>query len=202
MPPLCLLVLFTQAVISKDVAARSRSSRFVEDPVKVGAGRQQRVARLIRSNARRRLQMHPCTNDAGTGDTTVQVPPIMIAKRDPPSNNWFWCIFPFKYQGVCHYDFTSDGGTRPWCSTKTNTEFEHITNILPEFENIDGNKGYKVSSSTVPGSCSPGTSNKVECNWCVCDSLGEQSQCTDYDCTKTYPDVSSPTANEWSEVRR
>jgi len=188
MLPLYLLVLSAQAVLSKNAGARSRSSGFVERPVH---GRQQRVPRLTRSNARRRLDTRCPSMDGDTSEINVR--PKMLVKRDNTANDWFWCIFPFRYNGQCYYDFTSDGDDQPWCSTRVNSlTSEHD----PEA------KGYLGTPDTNQGECEPGewTWKKGDCNQCcnqcICDSE-RRSYCTTYtptdvDCDQFRANASTP----------
>merc|ERR1711933_404219 len=71
------------------------------------------------------------------------------------------CQFPFRYNGVVYSQCATVDQPGPWCSTSVTAAGEHVP----------GNEG------TCPATCPP-----VDCNTCVCNSLGE-AVCTTNTCT-------------------
>ena len=54
------------------------------------------------------------------------------------------CAFPFNFMGVSHFGCTTiDGDTRPWCSTQTDANDDHVTGV--------GAWGYCDASCPVQG---------------------------------------------------
>ena len=39
------------------------------------------------------------------------------------------CVFPFKFNGVSHSGCTTSGGYKPWCSTKTDANNNHVSGV-------------------------------------------------------------------------
>merc|ERR1719461_393917 len=92
------------------------------------------------------------------------------------------CQFPFRYQGVVYTECATVDQSGPWCSTSVTAGGEHIA----------GSEGFCPSTCPVVGGgsggssspCTPGSSFTVDCNTCVCNSLG-QAVCTTNTCTGT-----------------
>merc|ERR1711933_583774 len=93
------------------------------------------------------------------------------------------CQFPFRYKGVVYTECATVDQSQAWCSTSITAGGEHVA----------GSEGFCPSSCPVVGGssggststpCTPGTSFTVDCNTCVCSSLGE-AVCTTNTCTGT-----------------
>jgi len=91
------------------------------------------------------------------------------------------CQFPFRYNGVVYSQCATVDQPGPWCSTTVTAAGEHVP----------GNEGTCPATCPVVGGgsggsgsspCTPGTSFTVDCNTCVCNSLGE-AVCTTNTCT-------------------
>merc|ERR1712013_270265 len=96
------------------------------------------------------------------------------------------CVFPFRYNGVTYTSCTTQDKSQAWCSTKTTLAGTHVP----------GYYGYCPSSC--PGaeanttSCTPGDLFTVDCNTCVCNSLG-QPTCTTDECSSSSTTTSTTT---------
>merc|ERR1711936_762973 len=94
------------------------------------------------------------------------------------------CQFPFRYNGVVYSQCATVDQPGPWCSTTVTAAGEHV----PGNEGtcpatcpvVGGGSGGSGGSGSSP--CTPGTSFTVDCNTCVCNSLGE-AVCTTNTCT-------------------
>merc|ERR1719150_204502 len=91
------------------------------------------------------------------------------------------CQLPFRYNGVVYSQCATVDQPGPWCSTTLTAAGEHVP----------GNEGTCPATCPVVGGgsggsgispCTPGTSFTVDCNTCVCNSLGE-AVCTTNTCT-------------------
>jgi len=121
------------------------------------------------------------------------------------------CIFPFRHNGVTYKKCTSAGLDQAWCSTKVNSNGEHIggqgfygicPTSCPGGEN-NANQLCKNRDRWTEGcstcecitgkavctyrdcsstSCTPGDVWQVDCNTCICTPSGTTS-CTEKACT-------------------
>ena len=63
-----------------------------------------------------------------------------VGGRDPGAN----CVFPFTYEGVVYTECTTVGDDKPWCSTLTDQNGNHVGD--------QGKWGYCASNCTTkPG---------------------------------------------------
>merc|ERR1712038_1804101 len=88
------------------------------------------------------------------------------------------CQFPFRYAGVVYTECATVDQSGPWCSTSITAAGEHIPGsegFCPSTCPVTG--GTSGGSTSTP--CTPGTSFTVDCNTCVCNSLGEAVCTTD-----------------------
>merc|ERR1712165_21878 len=102
------------------------------------------------------------------------------------------CQFPFRYNGVVYTECTSVDQSGPWCSTRVTAGGEHISGsegTCPSSCPVAGGSG---SGSGTSSPCTPGTSFTVDCNTCVCNSLGE-AVCTTNTCGGTTSGTTSST---------
>ena len=111
-----------------------------------------------------------------SSSSSCQAESLSLSSCSTPAGD---CVFPFRHLGVVYTTCTTAELGVSWCSTATTQEGEHIP----------GNEGTcpadcsSVSSSTTtssppttsqPGDCVPGTLSSVDCNTCVCNSVGQQ----------------------------
>merc|ERR1711936_679355 len=98
------------------------------------------------------------------------------------------CVFPFSYQGVTHYQCTFvDSPGAAWCATMTDPSGAVVTNkwgdcditatsTCQQESATSTTTTTSTSTTTTEGSggatCIPGSVFTVDCNTCVCDSLG------------------------------
>merc|ERR1712241_1478916 len=83
-----------------------------------------------------------------------------------------------RYAGVVYTECATVDQSGPWCSTSITAAGEHIPGsegFCPSTCPVTG--GTSGGSTSTP--CTPGTSFTVDCNTCVCNSLGEAVCTTD-----------------------
>merc|ERR1712232_894120 len=102
------------------------------------------------------------------------------------------CQFPFRYAGVVYTECATVDQSGPWCSTSITAAGEHIPGsegFCPSTCPVTG--GTSGGSTSTP--CTPGTSFTVDCNTCVCNSLGE-AVCTTDTCSGSTTTTTSTTS--------
>merc|ERR1719209_804929 len=116
------------------------------------------------------------------------------------------CVFPFTYQGVEYYRCTYADSPTPWCATQVDSAGVVVTNKWGDCETgslsscqtetIDvptcttESGPYANAACVFPfryngvtyNACTPGELFNVDCNTCVCNSLGE-AICTTNECS-------------------
>merc|ERR1712232_1469957 len=103
------------------------------------------------------------------------------------------CVFPFSYAGVVYTECATVDQSGPWCSTSITAAGEHIPGsegFCPSTCPVTG--GTSGGSTSTP--CTPGTSFTVDCNTCVCNSLGE-AVCTTDTCSAATTTTTASTSS-------
>merc|ERR1712112_229983 len=68
------------------------------------------------------------TGSGSTGETGFGPGSVCSATDGPAAGSA--CAFPFNYMGVLHFGCTTiDGDTRPWCSTQTDANDDHVSGV-------------------------------------------------------------------------
>jgi len=100
------------------------------------------------------------------------------------------CVFPFRYNGVTYTSCTTQDKDQAWCSTNTTLAGNHVPGYYgycpttcPGAE-TSGNTECSENDSECSNACTPGELFNVDCNTCVCNSLGE-AICTTNECSTT-----------------
>ena len=112
-----------------------------------------------------------CQMDTGTSSCLAET--LSFSSCSTPTGD---CVFPFRHKGVVYTTCTTVELGVSWCSTLTTQQGEHVA----------GNEG--TCPASCPGSvstttttptpvCVPGSLSSVDCNTCVCSSLGQQVNC-------------------------
>merc|ERR1711963_1112151 len=69
------------------------------------------------------------TTGSGSGSTTGSGSGSTCLTNDGPAAGSA-CAFPFNFMGTTHFGCTTiDGDTRPWCSTQTDENDDHVTGV-------------------------------------------------------------------------
>merc|ERR1711936_701742 len=121
-----------------------------------------------------------CQMDTGTSSCLAET--LSFSSCSTPTGD---CVFPFRHKGVVYTTCTTVELGVSWCSTLTTQQGEHVA----------GNEG--TCPASCPGSvsttttttptpvCVPGSLSSVDCNTCVCSSLGQQV-CTTDTCSSSF----------------
>ena len=132
---------------------------------------------------------------------TISVPTCTTESGPYPDEA---CVFPFRYNGVTYTSCTTQDKDQAWCSTKTTLAGTHTPGFYgycpstcPGAESNTTSCSDAASGETfVSGrgtcfcnngvmdcstACTPGELFSVDCNTCVCNSVGEPT-CTTNEC--------------------
>merc|ERR1712211_196423 len=126
---------------------------------------------------------------------SIQVPTCTTTSGPRPGQS---CVFPFRHLGIVYTACTSVGEAAPWCSTSTTSAGTHIdgeygfcpstcpSDTTSTATTTTTTTGSSVTTTTTQAStsCTPGTFPTVDCNTCVCNSIG-QYVCSPLTCSGT-----------------
>ena len=106
--------------------------------------------------------------DLSSSSSSCQAESLSLSSCSTPAGD---CVFPFRHLGVVYSSCTTVELGVSWCSTNTDLAGDHVPGsegLCPADCTTDS------SSSSSSSSCVPGTLSSVDCNTCVCNSLGQQ----------------------------
>merc|ERR1712117_285890 len=118
---------------------------------------------------------------------SIEVPTCTTSSGPRPGQS---CVFPFRHLGIVYNACTSVGQSAPWCSTSTTsagTRIDGEYGFCPSTCPADTSSTATTTTTTTTQastSCTPGTFTTVDCNTCVCNSIG-QYVCSTLTCSGT-----------------
>merc|ERR1711936_1089727 len=120
--------------------------------------------------------------------TSCQAESLSLPSCSTPAGD---CVFPFRHGGVVYQSCTTVDTGVSWCSTAVTAQGDHVA----------GSEGTCPAScdstSTTSTGCTPGQLSTVDCNTCVCNSVGQQV-CTTDTCSSSTSTSSTSTTSTTS----
>merc|ERR1711953_1285069 len=136
--------------------------------------------------------------DVSSSSTFCQAESLVLSSCSTPAGD---CVFPFRHSGVVYQTCTTVDTGVSWCSTATTPQGDHVPGsegICPascdsSSSSTTSTTAPTTTTSSTSTSCTPGQLSTVECNTCVCNSLGQQV-CTTDTCSTTTTTVTTSTS--------
>ena len=120
--------------------------------------------------------------DLSSSTTSCQAESLSLSSCSTPAGD---CVFPFRHGGVVYQTCTTVDTGLSWCSTAVTDQGDHVpgtegscpascdSTSTSTTAPTTSTSTSSTTSSTSTG-CTPGQLSTVECNTCVCNSLGQQ----------------------------